>query len=1165
MTHFQADSPEHIELRDIVRQTRSRWRAKLLARGAAVVCASSVAVFLLAAYLLESLKFSPGAVLGLRIAVALTFVGLAAWFFVRPLLRKVTDEQVALYLEEHHPSLEATLVSAVDAAGVESVDHRQQSRTLVRRIVSSAIEECQRVDAVRAADRSPLRAYSGMALGALAIAALFLLVGPAYFRDAASALLRLSQGLEAASPYRIDVKPGTARVSRGSDQTVTAALSGFTAGEAVLVSRKGTEETYDRLPMIAGAGVTFEAMLFDVANDVEYYIEAAGVRSARFHLTALDLPYVRRLSLEYVYPMHTGLPSEMVEDGGDIAVLTGTEVRLKAETTMPASGGRVWLDDKTAVQLTRNQAGTLTGSFVVKSDGFYRIELDGPNGDHFAGSPQYTIDALLDRDPSITFTKPRRDLNATPLEEVFVEAQAEDDFGVRDMQLVYAVNGGPEKTIRLFAGAREATKEVTAGHTFYLEELGLQPGDVVSYFGRVRDNDPAGSTKSASSDMFFLRIRPFNQDFKAAQSMAGGGGAGGGGMQANDLSAQQRQIVTGTFNVIRDRKGLTADKLRESTVVLGLSQSRLREQVGELSQRMDERLLGDQPRFKEVAESLNKAMEEMKAAESKLQERSPEAALGPEQRALALIQKAEQQYEIQVAMNQNAGGGGGGAAGSGMSEDLASLFEMELDKLANQYETVGGAGQQNGANQLDELAEKLRELARRQEQEAERERRRAASSAAQGGGAAGQRALAEQTEETARQLERLAREQSRPELADAARRLQEAADDMRRSAANGQAGRSGGQASSALERLREVQERLSRDRENQAQNDVRDAAREAEELAREQREIASGVNGLRSGASNAPQQEAGRLAQRKDDLARQVGDLERKLDQTAAAVNRDQREAAQKLREAAGELRNERVKDKINYSKEVMRRGTQEQAQAFESEITENLDTLREQLQEAASAVGRGGADPKEDNLERARRLARGLESMDRRLREQAQEGREGQGRGEGQQAGESGDGQGEGRGEGQGQGQGQGNGGRATVGGTPGPGGFGGRFLAGGLSPDDRRQYRGELRQWSAEAQDLARRLKEQGLSSAELDAVLRGLRALDSDKVFSDPGELERLQTAVLDGVKQFEFRLRRQNAPTAPPAAVVAADEVPVEFKSLVEEYYRTLGARGRAGTK
>ena len=40
------------------------------------------------------------------------------------------------------------------------------------------------------------------------------------------------------------------------------------------------------------------------------------------------------------------------------------------------------------------------------------------------------------------------------------------------------------------------------------------------------------------------------------------------------------------------------------------------------------------------------------------------------------------------------GGGGGGGGGGQLSEDLADLFELELDKLANQYEMQKRAEQQ---------------------------------------------------------------------------------------------------------------------------------------------------------------------------------------------------------------------------------------------------------------------------------------------------------------------------------------------------------------------------------------------------------------------------------------------------------------------------------------
>src|SRR5204863_2726691 len=129
----------------------------------------------------------------------------------------------------------------------------------------------------------------------------------------------------------------------------------------------------------------------------------------------------------------------------------------------------------------------LTGRFTIDRQGFYRIELEGPRGEHVAASPQYTIDVLDDQPPSVSITKPGRDTSATPVEELFIEAKADDDFGVRQLQLVYSINGGADKSVKLVE-APKARQELSAGHTVYLEELGLKPGAAVSYYARALDN-----------------------------------------------------------------------------------------------------------------------------------------------------------------------------------------------------------------------------------------------------------------------------------------------------------------------------------------------------------------------------------------------------------------------------------------------------------------------------------------------------------------------------------------------------------------------------------------------------------------------------------------------------------------------------------------------------
>src|SRR4051812_32119583 len=124
------------ELVDIIHQVRRRWRMKLALRGALGVVGLGVLILLASAYGLESWRFTAGAIITFRILVGLALVGLVGYFFVRPLLRQATDEQVALYLEEHEPSLQAAIISAVEAEHGGSAT--AFSATLVRRLVESA-------------------------------------------------------------------------------------------------------------------------------------------------------------------------------------------------------------------------------------------------------------------------------------------------------------------------------------------------------------------------------------------------------------------------------------------------------------------------------------------------------------------------------------------------------------------------------------------------------------------------------------------------------------------------------------------------------------------------------------------------------------------------------------------------------------------------------------------------------------------------------------------------------------------------------------------------------------------------------------------------------------------------------------------------------------------
>ena len=94
--------------------------------------------------------------------------------------------------------------------------------------------------------------------------------------------------------------------------------------------------------------------------------------------------------------------------------------------------------------------------------------------------------------------------------------------------------------------------------------------------------------------------------------------------------------------------------------------------------------------------------------------------------------------------------------------------------------------------------------------------------------------------------------------------------------------------------------------------------------------------------------------------------------------------------------------------------------------------------------------------------------------------------------------------------------------------------------------------------AEQLRRQVgKEDQAAVAEM---LKQLRALDSDKVFQDPSQFDRLQAAAADAVKRFEFNLRRRTELKGNEVLVSGDGDVPEEFRKLVEQYYKSLSKGG-----
>ena len=251
---------------------------------------------------------------------------------------------MALYVEEHEPSLQAAILSAVDLGAVSPEGHATDvPPVIIEKLVSQAVERARTIGGGKSVGRRALQPARDRARvdGRGHRAA----PGRSVRSSCARARRRccvLAKSPEAASPYAITVKPGDVTIPKGSDQSVSAKLAGFRSSEVALMVKGEGDAKFERMPLVtAGDAMTFEGMLFDVKKAIEYYVEADGVKSPTYSMKVVELPAVAKLELEYVFPSYTGMPPQKVEDGGDVAAISGTQIRVKITSTIPTPGGRL--------------------------------------------------------------------------------------------------------------------------------------------------------------------------------------------------------------------------------------------------------------------------------------------------------------------------------------------------------------------------------------------------------------------------------------------------------------------------------------------------------------------------------------------------------------------------------------------------------------------------------------------------------------------------------------------------------------------------------------------------------------------------------------------------------------------------------------------------------
>jgi hypothetical protein len=516
-------------------KVRRAWKVRRALGGLAIVLLESLGLFTL--IVLADWLYQPSPpvrtslfILGVAAVAALVYKHILAHVF-----RRIPDEQLALYVEEHRKEFQGALMTAAEFG--RGRDLAPGQARMIAAVLDAATRRAEGVNLKGIASLRRFRKYAVAAVILLAVYGGLCILFPQSVGHHASRVLapwRLmpedlpagggpGAGVQEAAkpPITFTLSKTNVRLPRGGQLDLEAMLSRAPAGPVVLHFRPAAEGAAGRwrdMPMKEIDKLNgFAAVLKDVNEDLEFQASTGEYKSDACRVAVYSPLALEGIHVSTKYPEYLKLP-DAEEIGGDVSAPVGSTVTVSLATNNPLVGGNLKWEGKAVQDVKVGEPKTAAvATFEVKDDASYTYALRDVDGQELAGTVPFYVRALKDQPPMLEVKFPKMDVSAHPLGQVSVQVEAADDWGVADADLVYEIAAEgvpppvrlPMKLAPLKGPDAPRGKAVSGAAVLALEELkpAAKPGTVITYHVEARDQ----KGQKAISDIYMVTISPFEQ------------------------------------------------------------------------------------------------------------------------------------------------------------------------------------------------------------------------------------------------------------------------------------------------------------------------------------------------------------------------------------------------------------------------------------------------------------------------------------------------------------------------------------------------------------------------------------------------------------------------------------------------------------------------------
>ncbi|MCB0549247.1 MAG: DUF4175 domain-containing protein [Phaeodactylibacter sp.] len=624
----------------------------------------------------------------IRKAMFYSFLGVSVfalgyWVFT-PLLhyfrlgKIISHERAAQIIGGHFTNVKDKLLNILQ---LKSQSGQASNQELILASIDQKSEEIKLVPFPNAIDLSKNRKYLRYALPPLLLLIVILFINANLITDSTARLINNNKNFERPAPFSFQVDADQLKAVQFEDFPLSVKVDGEQLPNEVFID---IDNYQYRLTKEAPNLFTYR--FNNVQKDVEFFLFSSGVESESYTLDVLKKPNVAGFDVKLDYPAYTQRRDEEFSSIGDLVVPVGTNIDWVFNTMNTDDIRLLFSGSDESAEATRFSEGLFTYKKRALEDETYKLYVSNsalPNAD----SISYTISVVPDLYPNISTEKFQ---DSTDLKLLYFVGDASDDYGLLSLSFNYRIKSakGEQGELRTLKLKKPDGKQLQFDHTFDINELELKPGDEVTYYFEVFDNDGVNGSKSARTNLMVFAM-PTVEEFEA---MA----------EENDQKIKQdlKKALQESKKIQEDMKKMREKLLQEKD--LDWQSRKELEKLLERQKELEKQIEQAQKAFEENRknqEEFAEMDEEILEKQEKLQELMEEVMSEEMRELMKQIEELLQELGKDEALE--------------MMEDMElsdEQLEKELDRMLELFKQL------ELEQEMNEAIDKLQELAKEQEE-----------------------------------------------------------------------------------------------------------------------------------------------------------------------------------------------------------------------------------------------------------------------------------------------------------------------------------------------------------------------------------------------------------------------------------------------------------------